>query len=371
MKYAKRVATLFCLLFVMLFTDLVSATEKQEDSALSKNMDATFSLKIEVIEGFDEEIQFLFISEDGEQEYDITLNENNAYSSSFVAEGNTTYKMLYYYESYEVYEIEDLKKEYICEIGTKWNLNYSLIQRVNPVEEQLFPLGGDMSITEYESAKMESFKSSIFPDMNDEDIAKWYYCQVKEVVKETKEENLVSITGGIRDEVTKKYFNSNSGTDNEWETISDEKLITFYYSCVLPTVILENNDFDFDDYIKKIDILQMLCKNIGCEKLYDITYKLWEYIWEYQRSERVSPNFATYLITEFRAEDKTANSDIDRKLSDVEKEIEENPNTEKDNIFFRYIKEHWVSILLLFFGGGVLGIYWYKSKKQGKGRIIR
>lgn len=376
-KGKKVVATFLCILAVLGFTDSVSATELQGDVAdtesTSEKTDTVFNLKIIPVEEFEDDIQFLFVSEDGEYEYEITLSEDNAYTASFTAEGNTTYRLMYYYESYKTYEIEELKEEYVCENGTLWNLNYNVINRINPVESTLVPLWGDMS-EEAESLRKEEFESSVFPNMTQEDVVEWYYENVKDVIESNaREDAFSSITNGIRNETSEAYFKSNSGTSEEWKALSDEKLIAFYYGCVLPSIVLDNNDFDYDDYIENIGILNKLCQNIGCEKLYDVTYTLWEYIWEYQRSEKQMPNFPTLFITEYRAEDNALALNQNTEDGGVVSHIEsdEAGSTENTNIVFRYLKEHWFSIVCLMIGGGVLIAFYYKEKKDKKGKVKR
>ena len=377
-KGKKVVTTFLCTLAILGFAESVSATELQGNVAgtesTSQKTEAIFNLKITPVEEFEDEIQFLFISEDGENEYEVTLSKSNDYTTSFTAEGNTTYRLMYYYESYTTYEIEELKEEYVCENGTLWNLNYNVINRINPVESTLVPLWGDMSEEEAESLQKEEFESSVFPDMTQEDVVEWYYENVKDVIESNAKENAFSaITKGIRNETSEAYFKSNSGTSEEWKALSDEKLIAFYYGCVLPSIVVENNDFDFDEYIENIGILNKLCQNIGCEKLYDVTYTLWQYIWEYQRSEKQMPNFPTLFITEYRAEDNALALNQSTEDGEVALHIESNEaeSVEGTNIVFQYLKEHWFSIVCLMIGGGVLIAFYYKEKKDKKGKVKR
>lgn len=384
-KHRMITAGMLCLMTVFMFTESVSATEIQGESVEQDNTeqvsteqmsavgntDATFHLSLTPVEGFNDEIEFLFISESGEYEYDIALNEENAYTASFTAKGNTTYQLWYYYESYEAYEIEELKEEYVCESGTLWNLNYNIIERINPVEKELYPIGGDMTEEEVEQMEKERFVSSDFPNMTDADVVEWYYGEVKRIVSQNEKEGaFTAITSGIGNDTTKEFFRHNSGTEEEWENMSDEQMIAFYYACVLPNIIIGSDDFDFDNYINKLDILNTLCNDIGCEELYDNTYKLWEYIWQYQRSERELPNFSTYLITEFRAEVLTEQTaEGNEKTADIESaDMEE---TDEMNILVKYLKEHWFSLVCFVFGSAVLGVFYYKRKKEEKGKVKR
>lgn len=370
-KYSKKIAmTVF--LLVLFLTDSVSASEVQNQNLAEESLDATFNITLLPIDGFDEEIQFLFVSENGEYEYDVSLSKGNSYRASFVAEGNTTYQLFYYYESYQTYEIEALQEEYVCENATLWNLNFNIIERISPVENRLFPLGGDMTEEELESMEENSFTSSDFPDMSEEEVVKWYYDEVKRIINSSDvKDGFSSITNGIRNDTTRLHFISNSGSEDEWEQLSDEKLISYYYACALPSIIIENNDFDFKDYIEKLNILHTLCDNIECKELYDITYTLWEYIWEYQRTEKQMPNFATNLLTEFRAEERAQDADggndtATNASSDMEYEAENDTN-----IFLKYIKEHLSSIVLSILGGGIFGVLYYKNKKEGRGKVKR
>lgn len=368
-KYSSGIMVAVFLVMFFLRTISVCASEVQ-NSDLQENVDATFNIVLSPTEGFSDEVQLLLVSKNGAYEYDISLNESNSYTASVEVYGNTTYQLFYYYDSYESYEIEGLQEEFVCENGSLWNLNYNVIERISPVEKNLFPLGGDMTEEEVTALESSRFESSVFPNMSDEDVVSWYYAEVQRIVEEKsshREDAFAPIINGIYNETTKTYFRGNSGTDAEWDAISDEKLIAFYYACVLPNIIIENNDFDFYGYIENINILESLCTSIECEELYDITYKLWEYIWEYQRAERQIPNFATYLMTEFRAE----------KLLAGESDVVDQTNTqEEENIGFRYViikyvKEHWASILGAIFGGAVLGVFYYKNKNEGKGKVKR
>lgn len=229
-----------------------------------------------------DEIQLLFISQETEDEFECVLTHENQYAMSFLLNGSQTYDLMYYYKSYKEYEIAEIPDYYECGTESLWNVTYDMIVRSEPTNKKLTPLFGDMDETELEQ---KNFASDIFPDMSEDDVIDWYYNKIKEIRKKQIEDDWSPFVNGTKNKSSKKIFKGVSGTNEEWDELSDEQMLTFYYACVLPYIIIQNNDFDYDEYMDKLELFSKQCKQLKMTDLYDVTERLWQYIWQYQREK--------------------------------------------------------------------------------------
>lgn len=372
LKKCKRflAACLTCMPMITVLGTTVKATESIDVTEIKEETkDATFHLKMNVADGFEDEMQCLLVSVDGEREYEFSLSPDNDYTASLSLAGNTTYDLNYYYKSYEEYEIEELQEQYKCESNTPWNLEYNIIKRETPVTKELVPLNGDMTEDE---VKKESFKSDIYPNMTEDEVVQSYYDEIHAIAdKEENKENITSLASGVKTAFTKEAFCESSGTDSEWDNLTDAQVLAFYYASVKPNATMANNNYDYDEYIKGLDIFKELCENRELNSVYDSTVKIWKYIWEYQRKEKKSPNFATSLLTDFRAENNIEKySDGKQKEISAGNEIE-NGVVKEPNAVLVFVKEHITSLIFLLLGCGILGGFYYKKKQNEKGKTIR
>lgn len=172
----------------------------------------------------------------------------------------------------------------------------------------------------------------------------------------------------------KKIFKGVSGTNEEWDELSDEQILTFYYACVLPYIIIQNNDFDYDEYMDKLELFSKQCKQLKMTDLYDVTERLWQYIWQYQREKHQMPNFATNCLTMFRSEKNQENLTNDISEKEQSGNNSDNVNTQSEEglgtIIIRMLLNHiwsWV----LFIISGILLVYLRKKEKDDKKGVTK
>lgn len=392
-KVQKWIGIVFICFFVIVLTnrpviinaaqvEQVTETPSDEENGteISGTSNATFQIKINVPEGFTDEIQLLFYNFD--DEYECVLSERNQYTISFSLKGNCTYSLMYYYKSYETYELEALQDTFVCEDGTLWKLEVDMVERTTPVEKKLFPLFGDM--TEEELEEVDIFFSNLFPDMTESEVLNWYYEQIKSLEnaetesiegKNLNDSPLKNMVAGIKNETTESMFKSTSGTNEEWGNLTDAQAFTFYYSSVLPEIILESNDYDCDAYMDNLKLLEKSCDAAGTTELYEVTYKLWSYIWEYQKNQKQFPNFATYCITKFREEYNVPSLQMGSTEEQVQDQDSVNGNEVQDKgigySIIEYLLEHLVSIIMLLVGAGIMAYFFVKGRKEKKGKWVK
>ena len=215
-------------------TESVVGQDLTEKNETNKTGQAAFNIHINVPDGFMDEIQLLFISQETEDEFECVLTQENQYAMSFLLNGSQTYDLMYYYKSYKEYEIAEIPDYYECGTESLWDVTYDMIVRSEPTNKKLTPLFGDMDETELEQ---QNFVSDIFPGMSEDDVIDWYYNKIKEIRKKQIEDDWSPFVNGTKNKSSKKIFKGVSGTNEEWDELSDEQILTFYYACVLPYII--------------------------------------------------------------------------------------------------------------------------------------
>lgn len=345
-------------------TESVVGQDLTEKNETNKTGQAAFNIHINVPDGFMDEIQLLFISQETEDEFECVLTQENQYAMSFLLNGSQTYDLMYYYKSYKEYEIAEIPDYYECGTESLWDVTYDMIVRSEPTNKKLTPLFGDMDETELEQ---QNFVSDIFPGMSEDDVIDWYYNKIKEIRKKQIEDDWSPFVNGTKNKSSKKIFKGVSGTNEEWDELSDEQILTFYYACVLPYIIIQNNDFDYDEYMDKLELFSKQCKQLKMTDLYDVTERLWQYIWQYQREKHQMPNFATNCLTMFRSEKNQENLTNDISEKEQSGNNSDNVNTQSEEglgtIIIRMLLNHiwsWV----LFIISGILLVYLRKKSKR-------
>lgn len=144
--------------------------------------------------------------------------------------------------------------------------------------------------------------------------------------------------------------------------------------CVLPYIIIQNNDFDYDEYMDKLELFSKQCKQLKMTDLYDVTERLWQYIWQYQREKHQMPNFATNCLTMFRSEKNQENLTNDISEKEQSGNNSDNVNTQSEEglgtIIIRMLLNHiwsWV----LFIISGILLVYLRKKEKDDKKGVTK
>lgn len=95
-------------------TESVVGQDLTEKNETNKTGQAAFNIHINVPDGFMDEIQLLFISQETEDEFECVLTQENQYAMSFLLNGSQTYDLMYYYKSYKEYEIAEIPDYYEC-----------------------------------------------------------------------------------------------------------------------------------------------------------------------------------------------------------------------------------------------------------------
>lgn len=352
-------------------TESVVGQDLTEKNETNKTGQAAFNIHINVPDGFMDEIQLLFISQETEDEFECVLTQENQYAMSFLLNGSQTYDLMYYYKSYKEYEIAEIPDYYECGTESLWDVTYDMIVRSEPTNKKLTPLFGDMDETELEQ---QNFVSDIFPGMSEDDVIDWYYNKIKEIRKKQIEDDWSPFVNGTKNKSSKRIFKGVSGTNEEWDELSDEQILTFYYACVLPYIIIQNNDFDYDEYMDKLELFSKQCKQLKMTDLYDVTERLWQYIWQYQREKHQMPNFATNCLTMFRSEKNQENLTNDISEKEQSGNNSDNVNTQSEErlgtIIIRMLLNHiwsWV----LFIISGILLVYLRKKEKDDKKGVTK
>ena len=101
-------------------TESVVGQDLTEKNETNKTGQAAFNIHINVPDGFMDEIQLLFISQETEDEFECVLTQENQYAMSFLLNGSQTYDLMYYYKSYKEYEIAEIPDYYECGTESLW-----------------------------------------------------------------------------------------------------------------------------------------------------------------------------------------------------------------------------------------------------------
>lgn len=347
-------------------------TENKADTkdAKTKTVSPVFDIKLNVYDGFNENIEFMLISNDGEYEYYKVLTPEDDYHINLEVENNEIYTISYYFTGIEEYEISELQEEYSCKTDTLWKLELDLVKRETPLEAGALEPLSDMTKEEYEAQRQNAFKSDLYPGMYEEEIIKCFYDDVKILMGEEHKYEILS--SGIKNDTVFKYFSGVGGTSEEWENLSEAQSMVLYYGVVMPQIVIKKNSYDYDKYMENLNILSGLCKNINddsADKILSATIKQWDYIWEYYRSEKKTPNFETEFITIMRADKISGSNEENKQPVNETKENEDNAQDTAGPVILKFCRSNLSSIILLLISLGILFIL-YVKKNGGIKKVL-
>lgn len=387
-KYKTGIITLLIMSVILINPSAVFAktlqskteikTENKADTKAAKDTKDTktetvgpvFDIKLNVHDGFNEDIEFMLISNDGGYEYYDVLTRENDYHINLEVESNKIYTISYYFKGIEEYEITELQEEYSCKADTLWKLELDLVKRETPLEAGALEPLSDMTKEEYEAQRQNAFKSDLYPGMYEEEIIKSFYNDVKILMGE--EHKYEILASGIKNDTVFKYFSGVGGTSEEWENLSEAQSMVLYYGVVMPQIVIKKNSYDYDKYMENLNILSGLCKNINddsTDKILSSTIKLWDYIWEYYRREKKTPDFETEFITIMRADKISDNNEENKQPVNDTKENEDNAQATAGSLILKFCRSNLSSIIILLISVGTLFIL-YVKKNGGIKKVL-
>lgn len=82
-------------------------TAKDVNNTKTETVSPVFDIKLNVHDGFNEDIEFMLISNDGGYEYYDVLTGENDYHINLEVESNEVYTISYYFTGIEEYEITE------------------------------------------------------------------------------------------------------------------------------------------------------------------------------------------------------------------------------------------------------------------------